>query len=134
VSAPASLARAVDAARAELETALHLAETPEQVEEIAAEASRILARDELELIEVRRRTLEREARERPVRVQRPGSRVVRFVARAACMAIGALLLTACPVTVIDSGPCRVCRHDCDDSPDWCEECRAENCPDMGEEE
>ena len=50
-------------------------------EEIAAEASRILARDELELIEVRRRTLLREAADRPVRVQAPGSRVVRFVAR-----------------------------------------------------
>jgi hypothetical protein len=41
-----------------------------------------------------------------------------------------LVLAGCPLTVIDSGPCRACRIDCDDGPDPCDECRQENCPDM----
>jgi hypothetical protein len=132
VSAPGGLVEAIEAARAALTDALREAETPEDVEEIAAEAERILGREHLELIAQRKRTLEAEARTRPVRMQRRGSRLVRFVSRAACMAVGALLLAGCPLTVIDSGPCRTCRIDCDDGPDVCDECRAENCPDMEE--
>ncbi|XXX79268.1 hypothetical protein WMF30_10885 [Sorangium sp. So ce134] len=83
MSAPSALVQAVEAARVALVAALRAAETPEEVEEIAAEASRLLGLDELALVEQRKRTLEAEARDRPVRVQAPGSRVVRFVPRAA---------------------------------------------------
>lgn len=52
----------------------------------------------------------------------------------ALLALAALTLAGCPLTVVDPGPCRRCRVDCDDGPDVCDECRSENCPDMGEEE
>lgn len=42
----------------------------------------------------------------------------------------ALLLSACPVTVIERGPCSACNADCDDGPDPCDECRAEKCQEM----
>jgi hypothetical protein len=129
VSAPGGLVSAIEAARAALTEALRLAETPEEVEEIAAEAERILGRDERTLIEQRLRTLEAEARTRPVRVQRPGSRLVRFAARA-CMAIGAMVLAGC---VSDEPPsCRECHRDCGVLRDSChEECEASLCSDAG---
>ena len=39
-----------------------------------------------------------------------------------------LILTACPVRMIEEPPCRACREECDDH--GCDACRAENCPDM----
>ncbi len=130
MSAPGGLVEAIEAARAALTDALRLAETPEDVEEIAAEAERILGREQLELIAQRKRTLEAEVRTRPVRMQRRGSRLVRFVARAACMAIGALLLAGCmspePYT------CDECHRSCGVLRDSCHEaCEANSCGDAG---
>lgn len=46
----------------------------------------------------------------------------------AALLASALLLTACPLTVRDRGPCRSCDEECDDR--GCDDCREENCPDM----
>ena len=44
--------------------------------------------------------------------------------------IAALACAGCPLTVVDTGPCRRCTAECDDGPRVCELCRSEECPEM----
>ncbi|MGK3981267.1 hypothetical protein WMF38_57250 [Sorangium sp. So ce118] len=49
------------------------------------------------------------------------------------MAAALLTLPACPFTVTESLPCSPCKMKCEqDFGDSCDNCRAENCPDMGD--